>query len=105
MPSALWVGLSGGKTPLNGLQRAVEAAAQARGHPPESRAFRPHLTLGRLGAGQPADGAGKVATALQKVVMPPSGDWIASEFSLMRSDLLATGAKYTRLHKFAFGGY
>ncbi len=105
MPSALWVGLSGGKTRLNGLQRAVEAAALARGHLPETRAFRPHLTLGRFGAGQPADAAGQVAAALQKVVMPPSGDWIASEFSLMRSDLLATGAKYTRLHKFAFGGH
>ena len=105
MPSALWVGLSGGKTRLNGLQRAVEAAALARGHLPETRAFRPHLTLGRFGAGQPAAAAGKVATALQKVVMPPSGDWIASEFSLMRSDLLATGAKYTRLNKFAFRGH
>lgn len=104
MPSALWVGLSGGKTPLNGLQRSVEAAALALGHQLETRAFRAHLTLGRFRAHLPAVAAGQVAAALQKVVMPPSGHWIASEFSLMRSELLASGAKYTRLHKFAFGG-
>lgn len=105
MPSALWVGLSGGKTTLNGLQRAVEATAQARGHQLETRAFRPHLTLGRFGVGQPAAAAGQVAAALQKVVVPPSGHWIASDCSLMRSELLASGAKYTRLYKFAFGGH
>ena len=105
VPGALWVGLSGEKTPLNGLQRAVEAAALARGHQPETRAFRPHQTLGRCGAGLAPAAAGQVAAALQKVVVPLNGQWIASDFSLMRSELLATGAKYTRLHKFTFGGH
>ena len=104
MPGALWVGLSGEKTPLNGLQRAVEAAALARGHKLETRAFRPHLTLGRFGLGRPAAAAPLVAAALQNAAVPKSVEWTARDFSLMRSELLQGGARYTCMHKFELGG-
>ena len=103
-PSALWVGLRGEITPLNRLQRAVEAAALARGHRLETRAFRPHLTLGRFGLGRPAAAAPLVAAALQNAAVSQSVEWTARDFSLMRSELLQGGARYTCMHKFELGG-
>lgn len=46
-PRALWAGL--GPSPvLDSLQRAHDRAARAAGLPPDSRAFKPHITLARL---------------------------------------------------------
>jgi RNA 2',3'-cyclic 3'-phosphodiesterase len=46
-PHAIWAGIS--RTPeLEALQRAHERAAREAGLPPETRNFKPHVTLARL---------------------------------------------------------
>lgn len=44
----LWLGLSEGAEALGALARSVERALRGRGFEPADRAFKPHLTLGRV---------------------------------------------------------
>ncbi|MGD9785511.1 MAG: RNA 2',3'-cyclic phosphodiesterase [Hyphomicrobiaceae bacterium] len=46
-PRALWAGIERCDQ-LDSLQRATERAARAAGLPPETRGFRPHITLARF---------------------------------------------------------
>ena len=92
----VWVGLAGdGLATLCELQRDVEDRVQSLGWEPEGRAFKPHLTLGRV----------------QPKARPPSGAWsehtppalpiAVSELVLIRSQLRPGGAEYTSLHRSA----
>lgn len=47
-PRVVWCGLDGETGALDLLQRRVEAVCVRGGFAPEERAFRPHLTLGRV---------------------------------------------------------
>jgi 2'-5' RNA ligase len=44
----IWVGLTGDLEKLTSLQKHIESALKPLGFTPESRAFTPHLTLGRV---------------------------------------------------------
>ena len=44
----LWVAPAATSTPLRGLHGAIEREARSLGLPPETRPFRPHLTLARF---------------------------------------------------------
>lgn len=54
---AIWVGV-GGSDPLNRLARACEGAARRVGLRPETRRYRPHVTLAYLRHADPAEAAG-----------------------------------------------
>lgn len=47
-PRVIWAGVGGDLDRLAKMQRRVEQAMARLGFPEESRAFRPHLTLGRV---------------------------------------------------------
>ncbi len=47
-PSTLWAGVEA-SSQLGALQRATERAARRAGLSPETRAFKPHVTIARLG--------------------------------------------------------
>lgn len=47
-PHVIWVGLKGEIAKLQSLQRGLEEGLKNVGFPCEERAFRPHLTLGRI---------------------------------------------------------
>jgi 2'-5' RNA ligase len=79
---------------LVALQRACEAAAQAAGFPPETRAFHAHVTLGRCGrsgARPPLPPCEPFAVPLDRVV-------------LYRSDAGPGGVTYTALRTFPLAG-
>jgi 2'-5' RNA ligase len=88
-PGALWLGLAGDLDRLAALRDAVEREVSPLGWPTEARPFRPHLTLGRPRPGQ----------ALPRTLdrAPPSVAFEVGEVSLMRSELGASGARYSRL--------
>ena len=92
-PRVLWLGLAL-PAPAARLQAACEAAAVAAGLEPETRAFHPHLTLGRWRDRAPRP-------ALPDVDL---GSAHVRELVLYRSDIRPSGSVYTPLAVFPLGG-
>ena len=97
-PRVIWVGLRDPDERLVLLKEAVERMVRSLGWEGEDRAFRPHLTLGRV-----RDGA-----------RPPSGDWMrqppdhsfeVGALHLMESRLQPQGAEYATLHSAPLDGW
>lgn len=80
---------------LVALAERVEAGVVAAGLPAETRAFRPHLTLGRV--------RNRRLPALEGVVVPGQPEVAVAEVVLFRSDLARDGAVYTALERIALG--
>lgn len=74
-------------TPVTGLDALAASVALAFGgigRPPEDRAFRGHLTLARI-------------ASTDRFTLPragPAAEWPVTEIALVRSTLLAAGARY-----------
>ena len=98
-PRVVWVGVHE-EAPGNQLlhvQRVVENAISPLGYPTESRAFSPHLTLGRLARDvHPAD-LKKVGDVITASHVGSLGRWPVTQVALIKSDLRPTGAVYTVL--------
>jgi 2'-5' RNA ligase len=92
-PRVIWLGIEVPEA-VSRLQAACERAAVAAGFPPEPRAFRPHLTLGRWpepGRRPPLAPVDLGRAHLERLV-------------LFRSDLRRGGSIYTPLAAFTLGG-
>jgi len=94
-PSALWAGI-GPSEPLDRLQRRVVAACRRAGLEPDRKAFRPHVTLARLGRSSPP--AGRWLAAHGTLA---AGPWEVDEFALYESRLTPAGAQYEPLARFS----
>jgi len=99
-PRVLWVGITTGLKELTAMQAQIEAALEAAGFSREERAYRPHLTLGRMKADRRIDGLEKAIESHKDFA---AGSFTASEMILFRSDLKPTGPVYTELAKFKLG--
>jgi 2'-5' RNA ligase len=97
-PRVIWCGVAGEIERLTDLQQKVEIACGAFGFAPEDRAFRPHLTLGRVNG---------------KRNLQPIVDYInigsdlecsfqANQFNIYRSILKPLGAEYSVLKSIVF---
>ena len=100
-PRVLWVGITTGLKELTAMQAEIEAALEPAGFPREERAYRPHLTLGRMKADRRIEGLDK---AIESHKDFSAGSFTAKEMILFRSDLKPTGPEYTELAKFKLGG-
>lgn len=96
-PRVVWLGVSGDMPALTALQADVERYIEPLGFPGESRAFSPHLTLGRS-VKDPGplqlvsiSGAMQQTKVLHAIVLP------VREIVLMRSELGPSGARYHTL--------
>jgi 2'-5' RNA ligase len=90
-PRGIWVGIDG---PLAGLAAEIGTGLTAAGYPPEPRAFRAHVTLGRVRrSGAPR----ALATAIDVLGRARFGAWTATEVVLYRSHLRPTGSVYEPL--------
>jgi len=90
-PRVLVAGVTDGAQPLVEIAARLEDAAVALGWPPETRPFRPHLTVARVRRGVrrpdlPAPDAGPRPTAFDAV-----------DVVLFRSHLEPGGARYERI--------
>ena len=95
-PRVLWVGVDGALDALTTLRQSVEDALATAGIPPDERSFSPHVTLARVNAKLSRD----ESQALREAVAALDVQRIAfavDEVALYHSDLLPTGAAYTRL--------
>jgi RNA 2',3'-cyclic 3'-phosphodiesterase len=79
--------------PLTALAAAVERGAVAAGFAPEERAFRPHLTLGRVREPRRF----RLAADVTASVTAQGDAWDVMETVLFHSDLAPSGARHTPL--------
>ncbi len=101
-PKVVWLGLGGQIEQLAGLAGAVEAAFEPLGFAPEKRAFKPHLTLGRVRRrrkGQKAPPNGPLTRALAGLAADKGPRFLARHVVLMKSTLTPRGAIYDPLHQ------
>jgi 2'-5' RNA ligase len=100
-PRVIYVGILGHVDRLARLAAAVDGALEALGFPGERRAFRGHLTVGRVRSPRGADG---LAVALRAAAGVAAGAWMADELVLYRSRLHPTGAVHDAVARLALAG-
>ncbi len=92
-PRVIWAGLSGELEPLRTLKNALDKLLGQLGYVPETRAFKPHLTIARV----------RQLNARQRQRMPKIveqfhdtafGEWRVDRIELMQSLLSPKGAQY-----------
>jgi len=110
-PRVFWIGINAGPQ-LAELAESIDKATAELGIPREDRAFSPHLTLARGGAGRSSgspklhkgDGPNTIFAALEKRLAAMGeinfGAMTAREFILYQSQLSPGGSKYTKLQRF-----
>lgn len=100
-PRVVWVGVEDPSGALMALQARVAQAVRDRGFNLEARAFRPHLTLGRVRARR---GASDLTSHLQSFKSIRCGRVDVKRVLLMRSRLGPHGAVYSTLHEACLKG-
>ena len=95
-PRVIWVGIQSPQN-LHDLQKAIDLSTQRLGYPGEDRPFSPHLTLGRVSQNASFQEIRDVSEMLFSFQVGTLGVVKADAITLFRSELLPTGAVYTRL--------
>lgn len=92
----LWAGV-GPHDALAHLHRKIDRALVQAGLPPERRAYRPHITLARLGAGA------FTAPFLARHAGLTSAPFTIDAFALFESHLGRDGARYEAVARYPLG--
>jgi 2'-5' RNA ligase len=100
-PRVVWIGLGGDDAALAALVADLGARLAPLGFPPEERAFRAHLTIGRARDGRGGPG---LAGALASAAEAPGAPWRVAELVLFESHLSPKGPRYEALARAALGG-
>ena len=98
-PRVIWAGLSPLEGPLAVCQQAAETAARSIGLKAEKKAFKPHVTLGRV---RDPKTAGKLTAPLTDEQEFQGGEFEVGCVSLYKSELTSSGPQYTQLRVFPF---
>jgi RNA 2',3'-cyclic 3'-phosphodiesterase len=99
-PRVFWAGVDASPN-LAELAGDIDKRLSQLGIEPETRAFKPHLTLARF---KSEDGLPRLRQEIKKLEPFDFGRMRTSEFHLFQSQLGRGGAKYTKLVSFPFGG-
>ena len=102
-PRVIWIGLQGDVERLQDWQEQLARAVNPWAQKEENRAFHPHLTLGRIRE-TASRHARQIGQVLQDFPVPAFGEWRASQFFLMRSQLSPKGAVHTILESYPLRG-
>lgn len=94
-PRVLWAGLAGEIETLTAMQRRLEDRLAAIGVEGDEKAFRPHLTIGRVKSNRNA----REIVARAEAYSLPALSFDVREIVLMKSELHPAGARYTALAK------
>ncbi len=95
----IWVELGGDTRQLSQLAEAVQQGTRGFAKYEEERAFRGHVTLGRLR--QPWRGTDAVLAEMPPMKFEP---WRVDHVELIRSELLPHGSRYATLAALPLGG-
>jgi RNA 2',3'-cyclic 3'-phosphodiesterase len=100
-PRVIWMGLVDEKGVLAPLQKQIEAELEKIGFETEKRAFKPHLTLGRVNSSRGKD---ELIERVEKRQAEVFGDFEVERVTLFKSDLRPSGPIYTSLREIKLGG-
>lgn len=103
-PRVIWVGVEEPTGRLALLHKAVNEALERVGFEPETRPFKPHLTLGRTRRRISRSQARLIGQEIDAAKIGLLTEEEAREIILFQSDLKPTGAEYTALKTFTLGG-
>lgn len=95
-PRVIWVGMEGEVQRLTRIQARVENALEPLGFVREKRAFRPHLTIGRVKDHRRIQA---LIDAMAELKISEFDSFDVTEIILYKSNLRPTGAIYTKLHR------
>jgi 2'-5' RNA ligase len=98
-PRVIWAGLSGQLEILANLQQTLDAHLADLGFSKETRAFKSHLTLGRVKG--KIDSA-RMKTAIDKLKEFESESFEINQVILFKSELRPSGAVYTKVAQVSF---
>ena len=93
-PRVIWAGVESDEETLSGIAAALDKGLSVIGIAPEERAFKPHMTLGRV---RGSLGEGGIEEMFDRVRVGAFGVNVARELVLFMSELHPSGARYTRL--------
>ncbi len=96
-PRVVWVGTESRDRTINILQKEIDATLKTMGFEPEDRAFRPHLTMGRV---KSLKDKRLLIAQMEKFKGFDMGSFRVEHLFLIKSDLRPTGAVYTKLRSF-----
>jgi RNA 2',3'-cyclic 3'-phosphodiesterase len=102
-PRVIWAGIKGELEALLALQSDVRKAVQPWVAEEETRAYRPHVTLGRVRPINRRD-LPKISDALAFVTERAFGSWKVDDFTLMQSKLSPHGSQHSTLATFPLRG-
>ena len=96
-PRVIWIGVQESTGGLAAVQGELELRIANLGYPAEERSFHPHLTLARVRREVSPSGLRQLAEQLDHTSVGDLGRLEITHLSLMRSQLGAGGASYSRL--------
>jgi 2'-5' RNA ligase len=99
-PRVIWVGIGGDTQELLALQSRLEEKLASLGFPGEKRAFKAHLTLGRI---KHAVNPEIIRQMLNEYTDLSSEDFFLKQIILYKSDLKPSGAVYSQLNQAKLG--
>jgi 2'-5' RNA ligase len=101
-PRVIWMGLVDGKEALGSFQKQLDKELEKIGFEPEARAFRPHLTLGRV---KSSKGRDELTARIERYREEEFGDLQVEKVILFKSDLKPAGPIYTPLRELRLGTF
>ncbi len=101
-PRVVWIGLAGELEALGQLQERIQQSTKTWGDHQETRAFQPHLTIGRVKSTQ-AHETRPLGERIRTCGINPAIAWPAGQIDLVQSQLAPQGSQYTVLGSFSLG--
>jgi len=99
-PRVVWAGMKQGGRAVSEIAERLEDRLAASGFRKEERAFRPHLTIGRVKSPRGLEELRKVTEKIQNSRI---GEMEVSSFSLVKSTLTSRGPIYSVVRNFELG--
>lgn len=94
-PRVVWIGVEPGPR-LELLYHDTELACERLGFEVEGRVFRPHVTIGRVGAGLPGEELRALEQAIGQLQLHETAS--VETLDLVHSEMTAGGSRYRVLH-------
>ncbi len=95
-PRIIWVGVEA-PPELTSLQRGIETKTNKVGYPKDKRSFFAHLTLGRVTRNAAPSDVRKIGDIIISSAVGFLGAASVQAVHIFKSDLLSTGAVYTKI--------